>query len=78
MKNQNIDSLLLAAGASFSGDQPHNINYENFNPYKFAELILTEGFDSVIQDGRFHDARRIVKAAKSVAVENFGFGIDDE
>lgn len=78
MKNQNIDSLLLVAGASFSDDQRHNINYENFSPCKFAELILTEGFDSVIQDGRFHDARRIIKAAKSVAVENFGFGIDDE
>lgn len=78
MKQQNINSLLLAAGASFGGDQPNNINYENFSPYKFAELILNVGFDSVIQDGRFHDARRIVRAAKSVAVENFGFGIDDE
>lgn len=78
MKNQNVDSLLLAAGASFGGDQPHNNNYENFNPYKFAELILTEGFDIVVRDGRFHDARGIMKAAKSVAVENFGFGIDVE
>ena len=58
-------------------DDRHEPIWWQFYNERFAELILTEGFDSVIQDGRFHDARRIVKAAKSVAVENFGFGIDE-
>ena len=39
---------------------------------KFAELILKESFDAVINDGRFHDAKNIIRAAKVVAMEHFG------
>ena len=38
----------------------------------FAELIVQECFDAVINDGRFHDAKNIIRAAKVVAMEHFG------
>ncbi len=39
---------------------------------KFAELIIKECFDVVINDGRFHDAKGIIRAGKGVAMEHFG------
>ena len=39
---------------------------------KFAELIVNECFDVVINDGRFHDAKGIIRAGKGVAMEHFG------
>lgn len=39
---------------------------------KFAELLLKASFDVVINDGRFHDARGIIKAGKYTAMEHFG------
>ena len=39
---------------------------------KFAQLILQAGFDAVIQDGRFHDAKGVMRAGKLVALEHFG------
>lgn len=38
----------------------------------FAELILKESFDAVANDGRFHDAKGIIRAARAVAMEHFG------
>lgn len=38
----------------------------------FAELIVRECFDVVINDGRFHDAKGIIRAGKGVAMEHFG------
>jgi hypothetical protein len=39
---------------------------------KFAQLIVAECFDVVINDGRFHDAKGIIRAGKGVAMEHFG------
>jgi len=39
---------------------------------KFAELLLKASFDVVINDGRFHDAKGIIKAGKHTAMEHFG------
>ena len=39
---------------------------------KFAQLILQAGFDAVIQDSRFHDAKGVLRAGKHVALEHFG------
>jgi hypothetical protein len=39
---------------------------------KFAELIVRECFDVVIADGRFHDAKGVIRAGKGVAMEHFG------
>lgn len=38
---------------------------------KFAELVIEASFDTVIADGRFHDARRVIRSAKYVAMEHF-------
>jgi hypothetical protein len=38
---------------------------------KFAELIMKECFDVVINDSRFHDAKGIIQAGKGVALEHF-------
>lgn len=43
-----------------------------FNKEKFAELMLKAAFDAVINDGRFHDAKGIIKAGKYTAMEHFG------
>ena len=42
------------------------------NVENFAELIIRECFDVVINDGRFHDAKGIIRAGKGVAMEHFG------
>ena len=39
---------------------------------KFAELLLKASFDVVINDGRFRDAKGIIKAGKYTAMEHFG------
>ena len=39
---------------------------------KFAELLLKASFDVVINDGRFHDAKGIIRAGKYTAMEHFG------
>ena len=39
---------------------------------KFAELMLKASFDVVINDGRFHDAKGIIRAGKYTAMEHFG------
>jgi hypothetical protein len=39
---------------------------------RFAELIVRECFDVVIADGRFHDAKGVIRAGKGVAMEHFG------
>jgi hypothetical protein len=38
----------------------------------FAELVVRECFDVVINDGRFHDAKGIIRTGKYVAMEHFG------
>jgi hypothetical protein len=45
---------------------------EFFDHEKFAELIVKECFDVVIADGRFHDAKGVIRAGKGVAMEHFG------
>jgi hypothetical protein len=37
--NERIDKLLVEAGARFGGD---GVVYDNFDPKKFAELIVRE------------------------------------
>ena len=42
--NQRIDKLLVKAGAYFGGE---GVDYSNFDPKKFAELIVRECIDTV-------------------------------
>ncbi len=51
---------------------PEALYYRKFDEQKFAELIVGECFDVVIADGRFHDAKGIIRAGKGVAMEHFG------
>ena len=44
--NNQIDKLLVKAGAYFGGE---GIDYSNFDPKKFAELIVRECID-VVED----------------------------
>jgi hypothetical protein len=50
--NERIDNLMVKAGAYFGGE---GVDYSNFDPKKFAELIVKE-CTNVIEGGRFlHD-----------------------
>ena len=51
--NEQIDNLLVKAGACFSGD---GVDYSRFEPKKFAELIVREcaGIYSKIDNGNLH------------------------
>ena len=40
--NERIDKLLVKAGAYFGGE---GVDYSNFDPKKFAELIVREAAD---------------------------------
>lgn len=45
---------------------------EELDEELFAKLIVQECFDVVIADGRFHDAKSVIRAAKAVAMDHFG------
>ena len=63
--------LKLFTKACYHGDyEPENV--PNAVVEKFAQLIVQECFDVVVKDGRFHDAKGIIRAGKSVAMEHFG------
>lgn len=64
--NERIRELLEQAGVKYIV-MPEDTIYE-----KFAELMLKAAFDAVINDGRFHDAKGIIKAGKYTAMEHFG------
>jgi len=42
--NERIDQLLVEAGAYFGGE---GVDYSNFDPKKFAELIIRECVQSI-------------------------------
>jgi len=65
--NERIKDLMKQAGTDTSGKWMGVEHAE-----KFAELIVLECFDVVINDGRFHDAKGIIRAGKGVAMEHFG------
>lgn len=66
--NKLIENLMLEA----TKDMPQGYYIPGEYFQKFAELILKASFDVVINDGRFHDAKGIIRAAKYTAMEHFG------
>ena len=76
--NKQIKDLATKAGASERsvchghGDYRTELVMSDEVIEKFAELMLKASFDIVINDGRFHDAKGIIRAGKSVAMEHFG------
>ena len=76
--NERIKELAKQAD-KWSAEEYHQLFLANESPNvqklfreKFAELILKESFDAVANDGRFHDAKGIIRAARAVAIEHFG------
>jgi len=62
--NERIDQLLVKAGAYFGGE---GVDYSNFDPKKFAELIVQE---CALTAGLMeHEGRRGIGAQ---ILENFG------
>lgn len=74
--NERIKELTRQAGISilyeYDGYDGHAAVANLADIEKFAELIVRECFDVVINDGRFHDAKGIIRAGKGVAMEHFG------
>lgn len=74
--NERIQELELEAIAYADSKVPamdrYNDIYHSIVRGKFAELLLKASFDVVINDGRFHDAKGIIKAGKYTAMEHFG------
>jgi hypothetical protein len=62
--NERIDKLLVKAGAYFGGE---GVDYSNFDPKKFAELIVRECVDKAERYGLGSDAVEQMK-------EDFGVG----
>ena len=76
--NKQIEQLALEAGATERsmcyghGDYRTELVMTGETIEKFAESILKASFDVVISDGRFHDAKGIIRAGKFTAMEYFG------
>ena len=50
--NERIDKLMINAGAYFGGE---GIVYDNFDPKKFAELVVRECCDRMSKETIRHD-----------------------
>ena len=70
--NERIDQLLVKAGAYFGGE---GVDYSNFDPKKFAELIVKEcaqlARDTDLEDVEGGDSE-VLRAAKRQILEHFG------
>ena len=70
--NERIDQLLVKAGAYFGGE---GVDYSNFDPKKFAELIVREcaqlARDTDLEDVEGGDSE-VLRAAKRQILEHFG------
>ena len=68
--NQRIDQLLVKAGAVFGGE---GVDYSNFDPKKFAELIVREcAFIAQNKDDTEIDLRFGRGVAAFKILEHFG------
>ena len=55
--NERIDKLLVKAGAYFGGE---GVDYSNFDPNKFAELIVRECIELNNQELSFNAFERLL------------------
>jgi hypothetical protein len=78
--NERIQSLIEQARVNdrgyfiyqYGGPNGHQSVEKAIDLELFAKLIIQNSFGVVLADGRFHDAKGVIRAAKSVAKENFG------
>jgi hypothetical protein len=65
--NERIDKLMVKAGAYFGGD---GVDYSNFDPKKFAELIVRECQHQVEQ--YIYECGEIASIPDTVIMKHFG------
>jgi hypothetical protein len=64
-----IDKLLVAAGAYFGGE---GVVYDTFDPKMFAELIVKECANAIVNDSRLSDVRTARNGCVRTIKEHFG------
>jgi hypothetical protein len=69
MNQQLIDKLLHKAGARFGAE---GIDYSSFTSSKFAELIVQECANAIVNDSRLSDVRTARNGCVRAIKEHFG------
>ena len=73
--NERINKLLVKAGAYFGGE---GVDYSNFDPKKFAELIVAECILTIqmgiTRDG--HNTEKYLRSMKHLKDIKEHFGVD--
>ena len=72
--NNQIDKLLVKAGAYFSGD---GIDYSNFDPKKFALLIVRECADSLWTEECYNSDLALEEFEKNSKKIRKHFGVEE-
>jgi hypothetical protein len=67
--NERIDKLLGEAGAYFGGD---GVVYDTFDPKKFAELLIQQCCNAIVNDSRLSDVRTARNGCVRAIKEHFG------
>jgi len=74
--NERIDQLLVKAGAYFGGE---GVDYSNFDPKKFAELIVQECIRTIqmgiTRDG--HNTEKYLRSMKHLKDIREHFGVEE-
>jgi hypothetical protein len=67
--NERIDKLLVEAGAYFGGD---GVVYDTFDSKKFAELLIQQCCNAIVNDSRLSDVRTARNGCVRAIKEHFG------
>jgi hypothetical protein len=67
--NEQIDKLLVEAGAYFGGE---GVVYDTFDPKKFAELLIQQCCNAIVNDSRLSDVRTARNGCVRAIRERFG------
>jgi hypothetical protein len=67
--NERIDKLLVEAGAHFGGE---GVVYDTFDPKKFAELLIQQCCNAIVNDSRLSDIRTARNGCVRAIKEHFG------
>ena len=67
--NDQIDKLLVEAGAYFGGE---GVVYDAFDPKKFAELLIQQCCNVIVNDSRLSDVRTARNGCVRAIKEHFG------
>ena len=70
--NKKIEDLMYQAGLTADGCWNEMDAYDRGAIERLIGLVVKASFDVVINDGRFHDAKSIIRAGKYAAMEHLG------